>query len=106
MYCRIANELRVLFWPWCLLMVTAIAPIFQLFRTDNSWEVLEAVGGIGFFGFATILSALSIQTQKQQCETRNENVSRSQLWLEKVLVLATAILCASVVACLAQTVLG
>jgi hypothetical protein len=87
-------------------MLAAVVPVFQIFRTDRSWEFLDGVGVIGFFGFATILSALSIGSPRRHCVPTDLNIRRTQLWLEKFLVLAAAILCASAVACLTQTVLG
>jgi hypothetical protein len=87
-------------------MLAAVVPVFQIFRTDRSWEFLDGVGVIGFFGFATILSAWSIGPQCRHCVPTDLNIRRTQLWLEKFLVLVAAILCASAVACLTQTVLG
>jgi hypothetical protein len=60
----------------------------------------------GFFGGATILTSLSFHAVQKIRPTASEAVGAHKAWTEKMLAITLAVVSASLIACLAQTVLG
>ena len=106
---RTVKEVRLLFWPWCLMAFAGLVPLAKLFLADRRSELPDAIAVFGFFGGAAILTALSFRPAHQISSTAllsDKDASRRKIWSEKMAVLLLAIVCASLIACFVQTALG
>jgi len=57
---RTVNEVRWLFWPWCLMTFAGLVPLVGLFLTDKKSDWPQGVAVFGFFGGAALLTALRV----------------------------------------------
>ena len=86
---RIIKEVRLLFWPWCLIVITSLLPLLSeaLYRFRGLFFV---VATIGFFGGISFLAALSLGGEFQQRTIAlllGQPVARTRIWAEKQAVL-------------------
>jgi hypothetical protein len=105
----ILKEVRLLFWPWCLMTFAGLVPLIKLFLADKKSDWPEGIAVLGFFGGAAVLTALCFCHALRICPPTphsGEAISRHKIWSEKMAVLMVGIVCAGFIACLVQTVFG
>src|SRR5262245_7267023 len=102
------NEVRLLFWPWCLMTVAGLAPITKVFSGNGRSGWADDVSVFGFFGGATRLTSLSFARLARMLPASlpTDLAQRRKMWFERMEVLASAILCSAFIVCFAQTVFG
>src|SRR5690349_65782 len=90
---RILKEIRLLFWPWCLVLAAALMPVvsdvLRHFR-----ELSSFIWGFGWFGGIPFLAALSLGGEFQQRTfplLLGQPVERERIWGEKQVVLLLAL---------------
>ena len=101
---QILKEIRLLFWPWCLMTIAGLAPLIKFFLADKQSDWPEGIAVLGFFGGAAVLTALSFRHALRTCPP--ETTHRHKIWSEKMAVLMVGIICAAFITCVAQTFLG
>lgn len=96
---RIIKEIRLLFWPWCLVIAAALLPLLSA-GIHHFRELSAFLCGVGFFGGIPFLVALSLGGEFQQRTLSilfSQPVERAQIWAEKQMVLLSALLIAVLV---------
>lgn len=91
---RIIKEVRLLFWPWCLVVAAALLPILGA-ALHRFHELSSFVCVIGFFAGIPFLAAFSFGTEFQQHTFSlllGQPVDRRHIWREKQMVLVIAVL--------------
>ena len=86
---RIIKEVRLLFGPWCLVVVAALLP---LLRGTFHWskDFASVFCSVGFFAGVPFLAALSLGGEFQQRTIAlllGQPVERTRIWAEKQMVL-------------------
>jgi len=94
-----ANDFRLLFWPWCVMTVAGLLPAIKPFLPDKKSDWPEAFAVFGFFGGAAVLTAMSFRQvlKLRQILVSDDENNRRRIWREKLVVLAVATLCASLI---------
>ncbi len=106
---RTVKEVRLLFWPWCLMTFAGLVPQIKFFLTDGRSDLPEGVAVFGFFGGAAFLTALSFRPAQLICPPAllsGEGANRHKIWSEKMAVVVVATVCAGLIACFVQAALG
>lgn len=90
---RIIKEVRLLFGPWCLIVVAALLPLLS--KGLHHFNELSSIGcAIGFFGGIPFLAAFSLGAEFQQRTLSlllGQPVQRHRIWMEKQAVLLIAL---------------
>ena len=91
---RMRKEARALFWPWCAVVVAGAAPLI----VAHSYS--EPLSFVSFFLGVPLLATLALGNEFHHRTISlwlTQPLSRTQLWREKVVVMAPAVLSAGVV---------
>lgn len=90
---RIIKEVRLLFGPWCLIVVAALLPLLS--KGLHHFNELSSIAcTIGFFGGIPFMAALSLGGEFQQrtfALLLGQPVQRHRIWMEKQAVLLVAL---------------
>jgi len=106
---RISKEVRLLFWPWCLMTFAGLVPVVKLFMADKKSDWPEGIAVLGFFGGAAVLTALSFRHALRISPPAlhsGEAANQHKIWAEKMAVLTVGMVCAAFIACFVQTIFG
>ncbi len=93
---RILKEARVLFWPWCAVMIAGALPLVPGSHAD--WT--EGIAFTGFFIGFPLLATLSLGNEfhhRTLSLLLSQPVSRMEIWREKLSVTIVAVLSAALV---------
>ncbi len=91
---RILKEARPLFWPWCVVALAAMLPIF------HSLGSLAWIGGWGFILGIPVLATLALGSEFQYQTLSlllSQPVDRMEIWREKLFVTMVAVLSAALI---------
>ena len=103
---RMVNEARLIFWPWCFTTLAGLAPLMKLTLVGKRADWPDAVAVFGFFGGAGVLTALSFRNAQRTCSSELLSDVAKRIWKEKMVVVGVGVVCAALIACLAQVALG
>ena len=101
---KTANEARLLFWPSCVMIVAGLLPAIKPFLRDKQSDWPEAFAVFGFFGGAAVLTAVSFRQvlQLRSISPSDDENNRCRIWTEKMVLVAVATICASLIVVSAQ----
>jgi len=85
--------------------LAGLAPLIKPFLADKTSDWPEGLAVFGFFGGAAFLTAFSFRNALRNLSS-NKSVDHRGSWSEKMIVLAVAMLCAGLIACIGQTIFG
>ena len=106
---RIMKEARLLFWPWCAVMIAGVpawffSPPASVFRSHSTREFLMSgpalLSAMGFGIGISLLASLSLGSEFQHQTLSlllSQPLSRMAIWSEKLTVILIAVLSAAVV---------
>jgi hypothetical protein len=103
---RLMNEVRLIAWPWFLMTLAGLTPLTKPLLIDKRADWPDAVAVFGFFGGAAILTARSFRATQRILSSESLSEGDHKIWAEKMLAITSAVVSASIIACLAQTALG
>jgi hypothetical protein len=93
---RIIKEVRLLFWPWCLIVAAALLPLLRdTFDWSKDFAIISC--SIGFFAGIPFLSALSLGSEfhhRTFAMLLGQPAERARIWAEKQAVLLAGLACA------------
>ena len=96
---RIFQEVRLIFWPWCLMTLAGLVPLVkEFFIAGKRSDWPEGVAILGFFGGSAILTAISFRNALR--------TGPPSLWSDKMTVLMVATGCSALIAVSAQLAVG
>jgi len=86
--------------------LAGLAPVMRVFLTDQRADWPDAIGVFGFFGGAAVLTALSFRHSLRLGSMPEKDDERRHIWLEKMVVLGVAMVCAGLIVCSVQMAFG
>src|SRR5262245_51954257 len=95
---RIFNELRLIFWPWFLIIFAGLAPAIKPALADKRAEWPDAIAVFGFFGGTAILTALSFRAAPRHPSSEPLTNKAQKIWAEKMVCVSLAVLSAGLIA--------
>jgi hypothetical protein len=86
--------------------LAGLTPLIRLGLADKRADWPEAVAVFGFFGGAAILTATAFRPARATDLLQFPSEERPVIWQMKMMVVTGAVVCAGLIACLAQLALG